>query len=73
MKAGIFWIFVGVCGIAYGYFQPYDDTDTPPKRSGVLPLTDGLTGCQYLRTPWPSAITPRMDADGKHICKKDTQ
>lgn len=68
MRAGIFWIVVSFGLIAWGYFQPYDSTDTPPNRSGVVPLTDGLTGCQYLRTPWPSSITPRMGRDGKQIC-----
>lgn len=67
--------FVLACitfALAWSYFQPFDDSDTPPKRSGVIPFTDALTGCQYLKTPWPSSITPRLGQDGKQICKKDT-
>jgi len=70
MRAGIFGIVVGLGLMVWGYFQPYDDTDTPPTRSGIVPITDALTGCQYLRTPWPSSLTPRMGEDGKQICKR---
>lgn len=45
----------------------YDNSDAPPVRSGMVPLTDHLTGCQYLRTF--SGITPRLRADGTQICK----
>jgi hypothetical protein len=50
------------------YAAPRDDTDSATERSGVVLVNDALTGCQYLRTLWPSSITPRMGADGKQIC-----
>ena len=42
-----------------------DDSDPPGGRSGMMVLTDNLTGCQYL---YRSSITPRMDSNGKQIC-----
>lgn len=51
-----------------------DDTDEPGwfgKRSGVEPVIDHRTGCQYLRTR-DGGITPRLDVDGRQIgCKRD--
>lgn len=50
-----------------------DDSDPEGGRSGFHVFTDALTGCQYIG--WPSmvwggaAITPRMGADGKQVCK----
>lgn len=46
----------------------WDDTDDVDKRirSGVKPITDHKTGLQYLKTPF-GGITPRLDADGKHM------
>ena len=68
--SGLWWIaLAGVIWIA-AYFQPFDDTDAPPSRSGVSLVTDALTGCQYLKAPLFGSITPRMSADGKQICKK---
>jgi len=48
-----------------------DDSDTAEGRSGMTPRTDALTGCQYLtyRTVYGASITPRMDRDGKQVCK----
>lgn len=45
-----------------------DDTDNKVtgERSGVVPITDHLTGCQYLKTLW-GGITPRMDSDGNQV------
>ena len=45
-----------------------DDTDPTEGRSGLALHTDNLTGCQYLAKPF-GGITPRLDAQGKHICK----
>lgn len=46
-----------------------DDSDMPDGRvSGVSVRTDHLTGCQYLVSPG-DGITPRMDRDGKQVCK----
>lgn len=47
-----------------------DDTDTGrwgDGRSGVKPITDAKTGCQYLVTS-DGGITPRLGKDGKQIC-----
>ena len=35
-------------------------------RSGMEPMTDALTGCQYLRAPG-GGITPRLDGTGRHV------
>ncbi len=48
-----------------------DDSDAADgTRSGITPLTDALTGCQYLARSY--SITPRLAADGTHIvgCKR---
>ena len=42
-----------------------DDTDGE-KRSGMKPLIDARTGCQYLASN--GGITPRLDKNGKQIC-----
>lgn len=58
--------------------KPYDnsvrdDSDPPNGRSGMWVLIDSRTGCQYLG--WDgaynrgAAITPRMDNNGKQVCK----
>jgi hypothetical protein len=50
-----------------------DNSDPPDGRSGVSVFTDALTGCQYIG--WSpallgaAALTPRMDATGKQVCK----
>lgn len=51
-----------------------DSTDGPwPYRSGMKPLTDALTGCQYLTT-WSGGITPRIDSRGMHLgCKSQVE
>jgi hypothetical protein len=58
--------------------KPYDntvrdDSDPPNGRSGMWVLIDARTGCHYLG--WDgaynrgAAITPRMDNNGKQVCK----
>lgn len=42
-----------------------DDTDGE-KRSGMKPMIDAKTGCQYLTAN--GGITPRLDKTGKQIC-----
>jgi len=54
--------------------MPYDSTDYPGTRSGLVIKTDALTGCQYLGTSYilPGGLTPRMDGT-KHIgCRGGT-
>lgn len=46
-----------------------DSTDPPGGRSNLDLLIDYQTGCHYLSTH-KGGLTPRLDADGKHICTK---
>jgi hypothetical protein len=50
-----------------------DDSDSGSwggGRSGMRPMTDALTGCQYLTVPG-GGITPRLDGYGRHVgCRK---
>ncbi len=39
-----------------------------PRAYGVNVFRDHATGCEYINGGLSSAITPRLDADGKHIC-----
>lgn len=46
-----------------------DDSDSGTwgsGRSGMKPMTDALTGCQYLHAP-SGGITPRLDGKGRHV------
>lgn len=50
---------------------PFDSTDPPNGRSGLILYTDNLTGCQYLARPLFGALTPRLDGRGRHVgCKE---
>jgi hypothetical protein len=44
-----------------------DDSDPPDGISGMTPLTDNATGCQYLARGaiFGESIIPRIAADGK--------
>ena len=48
-----------------------DDSDEKgwfSARSGVVPVTDNVTGCQYLRAG--DGITPRLNGSGRQVgCK----
>lgn len=46
-----------------------DDSDPPNGRSDMKVHTDALTGCQYLRGP-SGGLTPRLDPNGRQICKR---
>ena len=47
--------------------RPLDDSDAPDgTRSGMRPLTDHLTGCQYLASGF-GGITPRIDGQSHHV------
>ena len=47
-----------------------DDTDPPTGARSRLDLhIDNRTGCHYLSTH-KGGLTPRLGADGKHICTK---
>jgi len=41
--------------------------ETTVKIHTPLVVTDPDTGCQYL---YKNSLTPRLDTDGKHICKE---
>lgn len=50
--------------------RPYDSSDNPEtqQRSGMRIHVDHETGCEYLDVG--SSLTPRLDSDGKQICRK---
>lgn len=62
------WILFLLVVIVVGYYLPHDDSDPVNGRSGLGVYTDNLTGCQYLATLFGSP-TPRMDRNGKQVCK----
>lgn len=65
------WIAIAIV-VSWAIGQtPYgrDDSDSGSwgsGRSGMEPMTDALTGCQYLRVPG-GGITPRLDGQGRQI------
>jgi len=65
-------ILIGVGIFLITVYTPYDDTDDKVKkeRSDMKLYTDYGTGCQYLRVGWFTGVTPRLDENGKPICKK---
>jgi hypothetical protein len=71
----LLWGFIGLWLVvtAYGWLRDYpgyDDTDDVVNgvRSEMRLHTDYGTGCQYLST-FLGGVTPRLDADGNHVCK----
>jgi len=48
-----------------------DSTDVPDtlSRSGLKPLVDNMTGCQYLETK--HGVTPRLDSTGVPMCGEE--
>ena len=65
-------LFMLCCGLLFVLsamlpYEPRDDSDGPHENSHMEVFTDYLTGCQYL---YRYSLTPRMDANGKQICKK---
>lgn len=83
MTGGINWWLAGflfVSGSAGGLFVvglcikllihvERDATDPPNGLSNMKLLVDHETGCHYLSVSG-GGITPRLDADGKHICRR---
>lgn len=69
---GAIVVIVGAIAALANYALPFDDTDPPDGRSGLMPHTDALTGCQYLAVRG-GGITPRPDSNGKHICKGESK
>lgn len=71
------WAFLagaGVVVMAIGLSRgsALDDTDNKltGDRSNLRILIDHGTGCQYLTTAG-GGVTPRLDANGVPICKKE--
>ena len=73
------WIWGGLAGGLIALLISLSAPDTPRRddsdaidgpRSNMQPLTDHLTGCQYLTTRW-GGITPRMSDEGRQICRED--
>ena len=62
------WILAGVLLYLLLGGARRDDSDGK-ERSGLIVYTDARTGCQYLGTI-TGAITPRLDKDGKIVCKE---
>lgn len=67
------WFFVCVSAMFLVGLTPISRDDTDPgnwgARSNIRPVTDSLTGCQYIETS-KGGITPRVDGKGRHIgCK----
>jgi hypothetical protein len=44
-------------------------SDVEQKAIEPVVYRDSVTGCEYLTTGQYYALTPRMGADGKQICK----
>lgn len=68
------WLFLAVLCFVLSdciTFFEHDDSDPPHGHSGMGIKRDELTGCEYLTRGalFGAAITPRMDKDGKQICR----
>ena len=71
IKTVLFCVWVGfVTFVIIEAWPSHDSTDKPDgTRSGMSLYTDNATGCQYVGGIF--SVTPRMDADGKQLCKGD--
>lgn len=70
-----FWLIFAAILALSPLLTPYDDTDpvtaTPYwGRSGLALYTDNKTGCQYVKAGYFGGITPRLDEQGRPICRK---
>lgn len=68
-------LFIGAVLLALTGCVPRDDTDPPDGRSHLTLRKDYGTGCEYLFEPGMFSfligghLTPRLDRDGKQVCK----
>lgn len=65
-------LIVFVVVVVMGECSQRDDTDPASGRSGMGLRIDNRTGCHYLTSVGlfgESAITPRLDREGRHICQ----
>ena len=69
-------IALAMLAIAYLVFAANTQTKKkgaePARPYGVTVFLDTSTGCEYISGSLASAITPRLDANGKHICNLPT-
>lgn len=66
--SGFMFTFGGFMAIAL-LVPLFTSSDKGKKVRDYEVLVDQDTGCQYLMTD-KGGVTPRLDADGKHICTK---
>lgn len=69
-----FWLTAAAILVLASAFQPFDDTDPPSAswywgRSGLGLYTDHRTGCQYVKAGYFGGTTPRLDENGKPMCR----
>lgn len=68
--SGFFWgivlLYFGV--ILLGHALHRDDTDPPGDRSGLRLYKDNLTGCEYVGAMF-QGLSPRLDKDGRQVCR----
>jgi hypothetical protein len=63
------WSMKAADGILFSYYRlGADATDGVGVRSGLGLRTDSETGCQYLESRF-GGLTPRLTADGRHLCR----
>lgn len=64
---GFIFVFI-VLYLLCCLLNPVDSTDYNFfHRSNMSLHIDNMTGCHYL-SGWSGVLTPRLDADGQHIC-----
>lgn len=58
-------------GVINLLLQSPDDTDPPDgSLSGLRVFTDNRTGCQYLKAGSDGGLTPRLDENGRPMCRR---
>ena len=70
-KKDLFWVMIifFILQFAWHFLPIGRDNSDGEKRSGVSVHVDMLTGCEYLGGK-NGGLTPRMDANGHHICTR---
>jgi len=64
------WLLMIAGFVIVSIFSPRDDTDSRSERSDMRLYTDHGTGCQYVKGGMFGGITPRLDKDGKPMCRE---
>lgn len=70
MRSGTILLILLIVLVLVPILSPYDDTDDREnrQRSGMYLFTDHGTGCQYLGRIL-GGLVPRLDQDGKQVCR----